>query len=44
MDFAQPCDPLFHRVQIVADRACVAHFATASFLGRRGQDIVLVDI
>jgi len=44
MRFTQPRDPFFHRVQIVTDRARVAHFATAPFLGCRCQDIVFVDI
>src|SRR5213592_4016642 len=44
MSFTQLRDPLFHRVQIVTDRARVAHFATASFLGRRSEDTVFVDI
>jgi hypothetical protein len=44
MGLAQPSNPLFHRVQIVADRAGIAHLALPSFLGYRRRDIVLVDI
>ena len=44
MRFTQPPNPLFHRVQIVADRAGIAHFPRASFLGHRRDDTVFVDI
>ena len=44
MRFAQPSNPLFHRVQIVADRTALAHFALAPFLRHRRDDTVLVDI
>src|SRR6266516_2800260 len=44
MHFAQPPDPFFHRMHVVADRAPVAHFTPASFLCRCRQDTVFVDI
>jgi hypothetical protein len=44
MRFAQPSNPLFYRVQIVADRTCLAHFSLAPFLRYRRDDTVLVDI
>ncbi len=48
--FTQPCDPLVHRVQIIADHARVAHFAPPprrslpAVAGYRRHDTVLVDI
>ena len=44
MRLAQPTDPLFHRLQVVADRAAIAHFAPATFLSGGRQDTVFVDI
>ena len=44
MGFAQPPNPLFHRVQIVAERTSLAHFPFAPFLRYRRDDTVLVDI
>jgi hypothetical protein len=44
MRFAQPPNPLFHRVQIIADRTALAHFPLAPFLGYRRRDTVFVDI
>ena len=44
MGFAQPSNPFFHRVQIVADRTSLAHFPLAPFLRHRRDDTVLVDI
>jgi hypothetical protein len=44
MGFAQPSNPFFHRVQVVAERAGIAHLAPPSFLGYRPLDTVFVDI
>src|SRR6266496_6483010 len=44
MRLTQPCNPFFHRVQIVADRTALAHFPLAPFLRHRRDDTVLVDI
>src|SRR6267154_3110934 len=44
MHFAQTTNPFFHRMQVIADRARVAHFALTPFLRHRRQDTVLVDI
>src|SRR5436190_19326388 len=44
MHFAQTANPFFHRMQIVADYARVAHFPLAPFLRHRRDDTVLVDI
>jgi hypothetical protein len=44
MHFAQPSNPLFHRVQVIAHRARVAHFPFAPLLGYRPLDTVFVDI
>src|SRR5207247_9693427 len=44
MHFAQTANPFFHRMQVIAERARVAHFTPASFLCRRRQDTVFVDI
>ena len=44
MRLAQPSNPFFHRVQIVAERTCLAHLPLAPFLRYRCDDTVLVDI
>jgi hypothetical protein len=44
MSFSQPRDPFLYRVQIVADRTRVTHFALAPFLRYRRTDTVFVDI
>ena len=44
MRFTQSRDPLFYRVQVVADRARVAHFAPPPRLRHRCGDTVFVDI
>ena len=44
MGFAQPGDPLFQSVQMIADRPAVTHLARPAFFGRRRRDRVLVDI
>ena len=50
MHFTQPANPLFHRVQIVADRTALAHFPRAPFrsspavAGYPRDDTVFVDI
>src|SRR6266700_5996310 len=44
MRFAQPHEPLFHRVQIITERTALTHFPLAPFLRHRRDDTVLVDI
>src|SRR5439155_25928216 len=44
MRLAQPSNPFFHRVQIIADSTSLAHFPLAPFLRCRRDDTVLVDI
>jgi hypothetical protein len=44
MGFAQPPNPFFYRVQIVADRTSLAHFPFAPFFRHRRDDTVFVDI
>ena len=44
MSFTQPGNPLLYRVQVVADRTALAHFALAPFLRYRRDDTVFVDI
>src|SRR6266478_6818559 len=44
MRLMQPSNPLFYRVQIIADRSALAHFSLAPFLRHRRDDTVFVDI
>src|SRR6266481_2581407 len=44
MPLAKASNPLFHRVQIIADRSAFAHFSLAPFLRYRRDDTVFVDI
>src|SRR6266403_5082619 len=41
---AKASNPLFHRVQIIAERSAFAHFSLAPFLRYRRDDTVFVDI
>jgi hypothetical protein len=44
MRLAQPSNPFFHRVQVVADDSARAHLPLAPFLRYRRDDTVFVDI
>jgi hypothetical protein len=44
MRFAQTGNPFFERVQIIANRSALAHFAFAPFFGHSCWDGVFVDI